>query len=179
MSGAPASSRGAGQRKLAGILVEDGQVVETGSDLQMLWSKGLLCLRERSSVDRLGLGVVSLHPINSRKGAERLHPEHFHLEAARRLVHDRHRLFGQGFRLDVVGQLDVQAGQGVQDIGHIGMLWADGTFDEGERLPAERDGLLEPSLSSSRDGQIVEADGFVQGVEPSTLSTRLLGRLRR
>jgi hypothetical protein len=59
------------------------------------------------------------------------------------------------------------------------MVRADGALNEGERLPAERDGLLEPPLGLSRDGQIVEADRAVQRVEASPLSDRLLGRLRR
>jgi hypothetical protein len=58
------------------------------------------------------------------------------------------------------------------------MVWADGAFQEGERLPAERDGLVEPPIGPSRDGQIVDANGFVQGVEISPLSDRLRGRLR-
>jgi len=59
------------------------------------------------------------------------------------------------------------------------MLQADGVFHEGERLPAEREGLVEPPLGPSRDGQIVETDGFVQGVEASPLSTSVLRQLWR
>jgi hypothetical protein len=59
------------------------------------------------------------------------------------------------------------------------MLRADGVFHEGERLPGEPEGLVGLPLRPSRDGQIVEAHGFVIRVESSTLSDRLLGRLRR
>jgi hypothetical protein len=59
------------------------------------------------------------------------------------------------------------------------MAGADGAFHEGERLTAEREGFLELPLGPSRHGQIVEADGFIQGVESSTPSPRLLGQLRR
>ena len=52
--------------------------------------------------------------------------------------------------------------QRVQDVGDVGMVRPDFAFDDGERLPAERDGVLEPALGLSRDGQIVETDGFVQ-----------------
>ena len=82
---------------------------------------------------------------------------------ARHRLHHRHGPLGQAFRFGVVAQIVVQARQGVQDVGDIGMVRADGAFKEGERLPAEREGFLEPPLGPSRDGQIVEADGFVQG----------------
>jgi hypothetical protein len=108
-----------------------------------------------------------------------LHTDHLHLDAPGQQLDDCDRALGEAFCFGIVAQTVVQARQGVQDISDIGMVRAGGAFYDGERLPAERDGLLEPSLSSSRDGQIVEADGFVQGVEPSTLSRRLLGWLRR
>jgi hypothetical protein len=59
------------------------------------------------------------------------------------------------------------------------MVQADGAFHEGECLPAKWDGLAEFPLGPSRDGQIVEADGFVKRVKSSILYASLLARLRR
>ena len=86
---------------------------------------------------------------------------------------------GQALCSRVVAQVCVHRRQGVQDIGHIGVVRADGALHEGERPPAKWDCLVQSPLGPSGGGQIVEANGSVQGVTSSTPSASLLGRQRR
>jgi hypothetical protein len=148
-------------RKLASILVEHGQVIEAGGNFEILRPERCLCECQGLLIERLCLGVAPLHPVDPCEHAERLHPDHLHLGAGRHLLHHRHRPVGQALRFGVFAQLFVHACQGVQDVGHIRMVRPDSVFHDSERLPAEREGFLELPRGLSRDGQIVEADGFV------------------
>ena len=168
-----------GRRELAGIFIEHRGIIQARGDFEVLRPEHRLRQRQGPLVERLRFGVASLHPGDPSEGAERLYSEHLNLGAACRLLHHRHGPLGQAFRFSVIAQLGVQACQGIQDIGQIGMVRADGVLHEGERLPAERHGLLKPPLGLSRDGKIVEADGVVKGVKSSPFSASLLGRLWR